>query len=872
MKKLVLLLLLIITCAFWSQSQIVFKGISPSSIAGSYDFTYTSSSSLPTPWGHSLATPGYYVEDTLMLVSDGLLAPSILSVSPNTGVAGQTLNVTITGLNTNFIQGSSTSAFFGFAQGSGTVLNSFTVNSKTLAVANITIPVNTYNGKYNLGVNEYLDGNVTLTNGFTVTGGIAVPSISLINPITAAAGQTLDVTITGLNTNFSQGSTTVNFGFDQGSSSVNSITVNNNTELTANITIPANTFNGDYNVTTTGFDGTLISTDKFKVTGGTIAPTLVSIAAASGNRGATLNVTITGLNTHFNQGSSTSLSFNFNQGSTTVVNSINATSATTLTANITIPSFIYSGDYNVSVYNSIDGLITLPNAFKVKGVTSDSLGCVATGNNLSGKIAVIYRGDCYFYNKIKYAQDRGARAVIIINNVDGMPIGMSGGTTAENALIIIPAIQISKADGAKFREQMKQGPVVAIIGNLTGFYQNNVSMYKDYIHVAKSYATPSLTVKDPSEMLLPLGGYIYNRGISTASATLSVKVKKNNTVLYTSTTDSQSLLTDSIGYFSFPSFPLADYSIGKYTVTYTASMGATQDLDLTDNTLTTEFEITDNIYSLVPLNTQGLPIVTDHQRSGSEGLTSFMQCIKYENANANRIGAEGIYFSATIDEGSIDGEEFNIQTYRWDDPFNPKASPFLNNFQQLNELNSTIYNIKGDIQKQMIYVPFSASIPLEDDTKYLFCITPTTNSTINFGYNTVIDYGLNDFISEESSHPFKSVTDVENWYSGFVQNLVPAFGIRTADKATLGLSSSVNKIEGIIYPNPSNDAITISLNVEGVAKLVVTDIMGKVVMNNSINLTNGKTRVDINSLESGMYIFNVLLENGTSSQYNIVKK
>jgi hypothetical protein len=370
-----------------------------------------------------------------------------------------------------------------------------------------------------------------------------------------------------------------------------------------------------------------------------------------------------------------------------------------------------------------------------------------------------------------------------------------------------------------------------------------------------------------------LGGYIYNRGTSSVSPTLSVQVKKNNTVLFTEETSSQLLLVDSIGYFSFPSFPLADYSIGKYTVTYTANIGnsQTQDLDLADNTLTTEFEITDNIYSLAPLNTQGLPIVTDHQRSGSIGLTSFMQCIKYENANADRIGAIGIYFSATKDAGSIDGEEFNIQSYRWDDDFSATASPFANNFQQLNELNSTIYNIKGDLQNQMIYVPFSSSVPLENDTKYLFCITPTTSPTINLGYNSVIDYGLNDFIFTQSTHPMKSVTDVETWYTGFSKNLVPAFGIRTADKATLGLSASVNKIEGSIYPNPTNDAVTISLNAEGVAKLVVTDIMGKVVMNNSINLMNGNARVDINSIESGMYIFNVLLENGTSSQFNIVK-
>ena len=248
-----------------------------------------------------------------------------------------------------------------------------------------------------------------------------------------------------------------------------------------------------------------------------------------------------------------------------------------------------------------------------------------------------------------------------------------------------------------------------------------------------------------------------------------------------------------------------------------------------------------------------------------------MQCIKYENANANRIGAEGIYFSATVDTLSIDQEEFNIQTFRWDDIFNPTVAKFSDNFLQLNEINSTIYYMDGDLQDTVLYVPFSNSVVLENDTKYLFCITPTTNNRISLGYNTVIDYGLNDFIFTEISHPLRSTTSEDTWYSGYRKNLIPAFGIRTADKATLGLSASVNKIEGIVYPNPANDAVFLSLNAEGNAKLIVTDIMGKVVMNNSINLINGKARVDINSIESGMYILNVLLENGTSSQFNIVK-
>ena len=43
-------------------------------------------------------------------------------------------------------------------------------------------------------------------------------------------------------------------------------------------------------------------------------------------------------------------------------------------------------------------------------------------------------------------------------------------------------------------------------------------------------------------------------------------------------------------------------------------------------------------------------------------------------------------------------------------------------------------------------------------------------------------------------------------------------------------------------------------------------------MTNSLNLVGGKSDVSISSLDAGMYIFNVTLENGKTAQFNVVKK
>jgi hypothetical protein len=54
--------------------------------------------------------------------------------------------------------------------------------------------------------------------------------------------------------------------------------------------------------------------------------------------------------------------------------------------------------------------------------------------------------------------------------------------------------------------------------------------------------------------------------------------------------------------------------------------------------------------------------------------------------------------------------------------------------------------------------------------------------------------------------------------------------------------------------------------------LTVTDISGKQVLTQSLDLVNGKSAVSIETLDAGVYIFNLVLENGKTSQFNVVKR
>jgi hypothetical protein len=65
----------------------------------------------------------------------------------------------------------------------------------------------------------------------------------------------------------------------------------------------------------------------------------------------------------------------------------------------------------------------------------------------TGAIALLDRGLCGFVVKVKNAQDAGAAAVIVANNVAGDPITMGG----DDPTITIPSVMVSQANGATIK-------------------------------------------------------------------------------------------------------------------------------------------------------------------------------------------------------------------------------------------------------------------------------------------------------------------------------------------------------------------------------------------------------------------------------------
>ncbi|MFA5573863.1 MAG: S8 family serine peptidase [Brumimicrobium sp.] len=97
------------------------------------------------------------------------------------------------------------------------------------------------------------------------------------------------------------------------------------------------------------------------------------------------------------------------------------------------------------------------------GSASPEEGCntLINGSSLNGNIAVVVRGTCNFTQKVKNAQNAGAIAAIVVNNVATAPINMGGTDNTIN----IPAVMVTQSIGNSIIASINNGEKpMAILG------------------------------------------------------------------------------------------------------------------------------------------------------------------------------------------------------------------------------------------------------------------------------------------------------------------------------------------------------------------------------------------------------------------------
>ena len=147
-------------------------------------------------------------------------------------------------------------------------------------------------------------------------------------------------------------------------------------------------------------------------------------------------------------------------------------------------------------------------------------GCAPISANVTGTAVLIRRGTCTFHQKALNAQNAGAAAVVLYNNV----AGRFSPTVAGNPAITIPVVAISNTEGALIDGRLAAGPVTMTWTEETGVFDNPTG---GLISSFSSYGlSPDLSLKPdigaPGGLIrstwpLEDGGYATISGTSMAS-------------------------------------------------------------------------------------------------------------------------------------------------------------------------------------------------------------------------------------------------------------------------------------------------------------------------------------------------------------------
>ena len=483
-------------------------------------------------------------------------------------------------------------------------------------------------------------------------------------------------------------------------------------------------------------------------------------------------------------------------------------------------------------------------------------GCFPLINDLTGKIAVVWRNTCQFGTKVLMAEEAGARAVIIINREPGL-VNMAPGDTGD--VVTIPCVFIENGDGVVIANEMANGPVVAFMG--TRYFANNLTINPADVILPKASSTPAAFAQDNSEYEVQVGSWVVNAGTASSNAVLNAKITSGGTTLYDQSTASTPLLSGDSAYFSLPTFSQASYSTGIYNLTY--SIDTTGDEFQADNSISVDFHISNTKFSNVPLDSNENMVLSPFYRpSNSTGSVSM--CAPFMDPNASRMAAMGLSFAAVVSGGDLSNRYFTTYAHEWGDVFTDLDDPAAA-ISIINTIGTGEFTYPNDSAYQEVYVPFTEPITLMDNQRYLFCVN-TFDTDVYIGFDDKLDYNQN--MNNVYKQPVSCTENNGDWnYVGFGSDVTAGISVELSTNLNVE-DNELSKIDA--FPNPANNMVTIPLNgFIGNGTVNIMDLTGKIISSKTVN-ANNLISIDVTDIANGNYIFDLQLQDGRSTKFNIV--
>jgi minor extracellular serine protease Vpr len=201
-------------------------------------------------------------------------------------------------------------------------------------------------------------------------------------------------------------------------------------------------------------------------------------------------------------------------------------------SHVALPVFTVSPDDTAIGYSNATGAPAAPTSgtapmARTGTTTSTADACASQGalGDLTGKVVLIRRGTCGFYEKSRRAQLAGAAGVVLYNNAPGrVNPTVAVSTGADGQPVTIPVVAISDTEGALINGRLATGPVTMTWTADTEIFPNQTS------GLASSFTSYGLTAElelkpdigAPGGLIrstypLEAGGYATISGTSMAS-------------------------------------------------------------------------------------------------------------------------------------------------------------------------------------------------------------------------------------------------------------------------------------------------------------------------------------------------------------------
>ncbi len=539
----------------------------------------------------------------------------------------------------------------------------------------------------------------------------------------------------------------------------------------------------------------------------------------------------------------------------------------------------------------------------------DTLASSLVTGSMAGKIGVVYRGGgIEFVCKAQQVQNAGAIACVIVNNVNGGPVGMGAGTVCSAAGITIPVFMISKEDGDAIGARYRGGDTARLtitpwglsLANDAGFVPGGIAGWHNYAIPSNQLGATG----NPYPYKMVDGAFIANYGTNDLSG---VNLTSTTTFTPAETSVPATQHTNTVTLSSFPAldsvyamFDDAEYDLaasgkGRFDVTYTITHSVA-DAYPADNSITSSFYVTDSLYSKgrydmannAPVRTIGYSF-----NAGGDFLWGPMYYVKNGGTSISRVQ----YSLSTNTAGPL-GTPANIYLFKWADGSGGQpadsvlqngeltlASLGVHNFDGVNDTSGALLNFSG------MGDPASGNpktIYLEADSWYYLAVgVPGSHflgadgivhpypriygrfqiNNSNLDYASLVNTSTDDIIATPTgaNTPTPStfvsfVNSVDSFNFSSTRGLIPAVAM-IANNSPVSVNNApvVTDTKVSLFPNPAKDVMNVSVELENTSKSVtftIIDGLGRFVSKEvHNNVKTGNFSVNTSKLTPGNYFF-----------------